>query len=155
MVPDAWRVGAGVVAVMTLVVVLRAETMADAVLAVVVSGLLIVQIPLDVRIHHLSRRATMIAAALVSTVIVIDVIANGGGVRSAVLAFGVAAVVIAVYGLLHRHSPRSLGWGGCVVGGSTHTGGGLCRSRARVVVATYGFHNWCGACGMGSCSKRW
>ena len=88
----------------------RAETIAGAALAVVVAGLLIVQTPLDARTRHLSRRATVIAVVLVSAVIAIDVV-GGAGVRSAVVAVGVAAVVVAVYALLHRLSPRSLGWG--------------------------------------------
>jgi leader peptidase (prepilin peptidase) / N-methyltransferase len=89
---------------------LRAETVAGAALAMVVVGLLLVQTPLDVRTRHLSRRATVIAIALVSVVIAVDVV-GGVGVRSAVVAVGVAAVVMAVYALLHRLSPRSLGWG--------------------------------------------
>jgi leader peptidase (prepilin peptidase) / N-methyltransferase len=70
-----------------------------------------VQTPLDVRTHHMSRRATVIAVALVSAVIAIDVVGGDVGARSAGVAFGVAAVVVAVYALLHRLSPRSLGWG--------------------------------------------
>ena len=95
---------------MTLAVVLRAETIAGAVLAVVVAGLLLVQAPMDVRTRHVSRRATVITVALVSAVIVVDVV-GGVGLRSLGVAFGVAAVVVAVYALLHRLSPRSLGWG--------------------------------------------
>ena len=89
----------------------RAESMSGAVLAAVVAGLLVVQTPLDVRIRHLSRRATVIAVALVSAVIAMDVVGDGVGVRSAVVAVGTAAVVVATYALLHRLSPRSLGWG--------------------------------------------
>ena len=110
-VQNAWRVGAGVVVAVTLAVVLRAETIAGAVLAVVVAGLLMVQTPLDVRTRHLSRRATVIAVALVSAVIAIDVVGGDVGARSAVVAVGVAAVVVAVYALLHRLSPKSLGLG--------------------------------------------
>lgn len=89
---------------------LRAETIAGAALTVVVAGLLIVQTPMDVRTRHLSRRATMVAVALVSLVIAVDVIGDGA-VQSGGVAFGIAAVVVAVYALLHRLSPRSLGWG--------------------------------------------
>ena len=110
-VQNGWRVGAGVVVAVTLAVVLRAETIAGAVLAVVVAGLLMVQTPLDVRTRHVSRRATVLAIALVSVVITVDVVGGGTGVRSLVVAVGVAAVVVAVYALLHRLSPRSLGWG--------------------------------------------
>jgi leader peptidase (prepilin peptidase) / N-methyltransferase len=90
---------------------LRAETVAGAALTVVVAGLLTVQTPLDVRTRHVSRRATATAVALVSAVIAMAVVGDGVGVRSAVVAVGVAAVVFAVYALLHRLSPRSLGWG--------------------------------------------
>ena len=89
---------------------LRAETIAGAALTVVVAGLLIVQTPMDVRTRHLSRRATMVAVALVSLVIAVDVIGDGA-VQSGGVAFGIAAVVVAAYALLHRLSPRSLGWG--------------------------------------------
>ena len=102
---------AAVVGSLTALVGLRAETCAGAALAVVVAGLLIVQTPLDLRTRHLSRRATVIAAALVSVVIAIDVLGDDVGARSAVVAVGTAAVVVAVYALLHRLSPRSLGWG--------------------------------------------
>ena len=88
-----------------------AETMAGAVLSAVVAGLLMVQTPMDVRTRHLSRRATVIAVALVSAVIVVDLVGGRVGLRSAVVAVGLAAVVVAAYALLHRLSPRSLGWG--------------------------------------------
>lgn len=110
-VQNAWRVGAGVVVAVTLAVVSRAETMSDAALALVVAGLLMVQTPMDVRTRHVSRRATVTAVALVSVVITVDVVGGDVGVRSIVVAVGVAAMVIAVYALLHRLSPRSLGWG--------------------------------------------
>jgi leader peptidase (prepilin peptidase)/N-methyltransferase len=48
---------------------------------------------------------------LINVVIAVDVVSGDVGVRSAVVAVGIAALVVAVYGLLHRLSPRSLGWG--------------------------------------------
>ena len=99
-----------VVGSVTAFVGLRAETIAGAALTAVVAGLLIVQAPMDVCTRHLSRRATMVAVALVGVVIAVDVIGDGVG-QSAVVAVSVAAVVVAVYALLHRLSPRSLGWG--------------------------------------------
>ena len=99
-----------VVGSVTAFVGLRAETIAGAALTAVVAGLLIVQTPMDVRTRHLSRRATMVAVALVGVVIAVDVIGDGA-VQSGGVAFGIAAVVVAVYALLHRLSPRSLGWG--------------------------------------------
>ena len=101
---------AAVVGSVTALVGLRAETFAGAALTVVVAGLLIVQTPMDLRTRHLSRWATVIAVALVGAMIAVDVIGDGV-VRSGVVAFGVAGVVVAVYALLHRLSPRSLGWG--------------------------------------------
>ena len=89
----------------------RAEVGAGAALVIVVAGLLVVQTPMDLRSRYLSRWATVIAVALVSVVIAIDVVGGDVGVRSGVVAFGVAAMVVAVYALLHRLSPRSLGWG--------------------------------------------
>ena len=106
-----WWWLAAVVGSLTTFSSLRAETVAGAALAVVVAGLLIVQTPMDVRTRHLSRRATVIAISSVSAVIAMDVIGDGVGVRSAVVAVGTAAVVVATYALLHRLSPRSLGWG--------------------------------------------
>ena len=89
----------------------RAEVGAGAALVIVVAGLLVVQTPMDLRSRYLSRWATVIAVALVSVVIAIDVVGGDVGVRSAGVAVSVAAVVVAVYALLHRLSPRSLGWG--------------------------------------------
>ena len=89
-VQNAWRVGAGVVVAVTLAVVLHAETIAGAVLAVV-AGLLIVQTPLDLRTRHLSRRATVTAVALVGVVIAIDVVSGDVGLRAAVVAVSIAA----------------------------------------------------------------
>ncbi len=106
-----WWWLAAVVGSLTALSGSRAETMAGAVLAVVVAGLLIAQTPLDVRTRHLSRRATVIAVAVVSVVIVVDVVGGDVGLRAAGVAVGVAAMVVAVYALLHRLSPRSLGWG--------------------------------------------
>ena len=106
-----WWWLAAVVGSLTTFSSLRAETVAGAALAVVVAGLLSVQTPMDVRTRHLSRRATVIAISSVSAVIAMDVIGDGVGVRSAVVAVGTAAVVVAAYALLHRLSPRSLGWG--------------------------------------------
>jgi leader peptidase (prepilin peptidase) / N-methyltransferase len=106
-----WWWLAAVVGSLTALSGSRAETIAGAALAVVVAGLLIVQTPMDLRTRHLSRRATVIAVALVSAVIAMDIVGDGVGVRSAVVAVGTAAVVVATYALLHRLSPRSLGWG--------------------------------------------
>ena len=106
-----WWWLAAVVGSVTALVGLRAETFAGAALTVVVAGLLIAQTPMDLRTRHLSRWATVIAVALVGAVIVVDVVGGRVGLRSLVVAVGVAAVVVATYALLHRLSPRSLGWG--------------------------------------------
>ena len=106
-----WWWLAAVVGSVTALVGLRAETFAGAALTVVVAGLLIVQTPMDLRTRHLSRWATVIAVALVGAVIVVDVVGGRVGLRSLVVAFGITAMVVAVYALLHRLSPRSLGWG--------------------------------------------
>ena len=106
-----WWWLAAVVGSVTAFVGARAEAGAGAALVFVVAGLLMVQTPLDVRTRYLSRRATVIAVALVSVVIAIDVVGGDVGVHAAGAAVSIAAVVVAVYALLHRLSPRSLGWG--------------------------------------------
>ncbi len=113
-----WWWLAAVVGSVTAFAGARAEAGAGTALVIVVAGLLMVQTPMDLRTRQLSRWATVIAVALVSAVIavdaVVDVVGDGAGhsvVRTGVVAVGVAAVVVAVYALLHRLSPRSLGWG--------------------------------------------
>jgi len=79
-------------------------------LLIVVTALMIVQVPLDLRTHRLSRRATTWATVAVAIVVAGDAWAS---VAFAPAATGVmaAGAVVGVYGLLHRVSLRSLGWG--------------------------------------------
>jgi leader peptidase (prepilin peptidase) / N-methyltransferase len=65
-------------------------------LIVVVTALMMVQVPLDVRTHRLSRRATT-GAMIAVTLIVVSI--------------AVVLAMVGVYALTHRVSPRSLGWG--------------------------------------------
>ena len=79
-------------------------------LVAVVTVLMIVQVPLDLRTHRLSRGATTWAVVAVAIVVAVDAWAS---VAFAPAATGVmvAGAVVGVYWLLHRVSPRSLGWG--------------------------------------------
>jgi len=79
-------------------------------LIAVVTVLMMVQVPLDLRAHRLSRRATTWAAVAVVIVMAVDVWASGPHVP-AVASVMSAVVVVVLYWLLHRVSPQSLGWG--------------------------------------------
>ena len=79
-------------------------------LVAVVTVLMMVQVPLDLRTHRLSRLATTWAAVAVAIVVAVDASASGVFAPAAVSVMA-AGVVVGVYGLLHRVSPRSLGWG--------------------------------------------
>jgi len=79
-------------------------------LIAVITALMMVQVPLDLRTHRLSRRATTWAALAVSIVVASDVWI-GGALAHAAVGVMSAVVVMGVYVLLHRVSPRSLGWG--------------------------------------------
>ena len=82
----------------------------QAVLLAVVSVLACIQIPMDSRQKLLSRRATFLATVAIAVVICAATIMNRELTRAA-LCVVVTALVISMYGLLHRLSPRSLGWG--------------------------------------------
>lgn len=79
-------------------------------LLVVLTVLMMVQVPLDLRKHRLSRRATTWAAAAIAVVVVADAWVSGVFAPAAVSAAS-AVVVMGVYWVLHRVSPQSLGWG--------------------------------------------
>ena len=81
-----------------------------AVLLAVVSVLACVQIPMDVRRRLLSRKATLLATAAIAVVICAATVTSRDLTRAA-LCVGATALVAGAYGLLHRVSPRSLGWG--------------------------------------------
>lgn len=79
-------------------------------LLVVVTVLMMVQVPLDLRTHRLSRRATTWAAAAVAIVVVADACVSGAFAPAAVSVMS-AVVVVGAYWVVHRVSPQSLGWG--------------------------------------------
>jgi len=79
-------------------------------LVAVVTVLMMVQVPLDLHKHRLSRRATTWTAVAVAIVVAVDAWASGALAPAAVGVMS-AVVVVGVYWLLHRVSPRSLGWG--------------------------------------------
>jgi len=79
-------------------------------LVVVVTVLMMVQVPLDLRTHRLSRGATTWAVVAVAVVVAVDA-RVGGAFAPAATGAMTAVAVVGVYWLLHRVSPRSLGWG--------------------------------------------
>ena len=79
-------------------------------LVAVVTVLMMVQVPLDLRTRRLSRRATTWAAVAVAIVVAVDAWASGAFAPAAIGAM-MAVAVVGVYWLLHLVSPRSLGWG--------------------------------------------
>jgi len=79
-------------------------------LAAVVTVLMMVQVPLDLRTHRLSRGATTWAAVAVAIVVAVDAWASGAFAPAAIGAM-TAVAVVGVYWLMHRVSPQSLGWG--------------------------------------------
>jgi prepilin signal peptidase PulO-like enzyme (type II secretory pathway) len=76
----------------------------------VVSGLCLVQIPLDIRKRLLLRSATLSALCIIAAVIVVDSLGRRS-VEKAVTSLLVAFGVVSVYAALHKVSPRSLGFG--------------------------------------------
>ena len=84
------------------------ETASSTALIAIVTALMLVQAPLDLATRRLYRSVTLVASA--ATVLVVVVAANDD-VSSGFAAFGAAVAVTAVYALLHRWSPSSLGWG--------------------------------------------
>lgn len=79
-------------------------------LVAVVTVLMMVQVPLDLRTHRLSRTATTFAGFAVGGIIAIDAVVTGA-ISSVGMALLVTIAVTGVYGTSHRMSPRSLGWG--------------------------------------------
>ena len=82
----------------------------QAAILAVIGVLACIQIPMDVRRRLLSRRATLLATVAMVVVISAAAIMNRE-LTWAALCVVVTAFVSSVYGLLHRLSPRSLGWG--------------------------------------------
>jgi len=80
------------------------------VLLTIVMVLMMVQIPLDFRTHHLSRSATIGAALVISMSVVIDAWVSRSLATAGVSVLATIAVM-GVYGIVHRVSPHSLGWG--------------------------------------------
>lgn len=76
----------------------------------VVTVLMIVQAPLDLRTHRMSRRATTRAAIAVAIIVLVDAWASET-LASAAVGVVTEVVVVGLYALLHRVSPQSLGWG--------------------------------------------
>lgn len=71
---------------------------------------MIIQIPLDIRTHRLSRRATNRTALVIGLIIAIDSQVSRTTV-SAGASLVATGLIVGVYGVLHRVSPRLLGLG--------------------------------------------
>jgi prepilin signal peptidase PulO-like enzyme (type II secretory pathway) len=81
-----------------------------AALLCVITILSVIQIPLDVRFHELSRRATLLATLAVVAIGGIDAL-QGESWSSFVAATYLSLLLLCCYGLLHWLSPKSLGFG--------------------------------------------
>ena len=79
-------------------------------LIVVVTVLMVVQVPLDLRTHRLSRTATTRATTAVALIVSVDAWIAEAFVTAA-LSMTVVLAMVGVYATTHRVSSRSLGWG--------------------------------------------
>jgi len=84
------------------------ETASSTAFIAIVTALMLVQAPLDLATRRLYRSVTLIASA--ATLLVV-VVAARVDISSALVALGAAVAVAAVYVVLHKVSPSSLGWG--------------------------------------------
>ncbi|MFM8264919.1 MAG: prepilin peptidase, partial [Acidimicrobiia bacterium] len=84
------------------------ETASSTALIAIVTALMLVQAPLDLATRRLYRSVTLVASA--ATLLVV-VVAGRDDISSALVALGAAVAVAAVYVVLHKVSPSSLGWG--------------------------------------------
>jgi len=84
------------------------ETASSTVLIAIVTALMLVQAPLDLVTRRLYRSVTLVASA--ATLLWVGVAAKDE-ISSALVALGAAVAVAAVYVVLHKVSPSSLGWG--------------------------------------------
>lgn len=76
----------------------------------VVACLSVIQIPLDLRRHLLSRRSSQVATIAVSVIIASDSIVRRS-VTALILSLILTTAVTALYALVHRRFPKSLGFG--------------------------------------------
>jgi len=78
-------------------------------LMLLIAALTVIQAPLDFVTHRLSRYATLMSLGVVFIVWVIEVVKSSRS--SALTALVTTTVVVTMFAVLHRFSPRSLGWG--------------------------------------------
>jgi prepilin signal peptidase PulO-like enzyme (type II secretory pathway) len=86
------------------------ETASSTALIAIVTALMLVQAPLDLATRRLSRSVTLCAVAGTAVVLALTAVTDDD-LAGAAVAAAVAIAVVAVYALLHRWSPSSLGWG--------------------------------------------
>ena len=84
------------------------ETASSTTLITIVTALMLVQAPLDLTTRRLYRSVTLVASA--ATLLVVGFAAKDD-ISSALVALGATVAVAAVYMVLHKVSPSSLGWG--------------------------------------------
>ncbi len=76
----------------------------------IISALVVVQVPFDIRYRRLSRRATLLALIGAGVVVILESSYNQT-FSSLILACVVTLLVASVYGLLHIVSAQALGFG--------------------------------------------
>jgi leader peptidase (prepilin peptidase)/N-methyltransferase len=96
-VVTGWRAGSG-------------EAGRDIVSLFAAASLLVIQAPLDASTHRLSRPVTMVSLACVLVSGVVDGLLNQR-INGALLGIAMASGAYVIYALIHRISPRSVGWG--------------------------------------------
>ena len=93
----------------------RSSQEAASALQVIVMLLFLVQAPIDLMTHRLIRPLTYLCIAITMSVEVVDVLVAdspwGEALRDVASAVVVTLIVVGAYTVLHRLSPRSLGWG--------------------------------------------
>lgn len=93
----------------------RSSQEVDSALLVIVTLLFLVQAPIDLMTHRLIRPLTYLCIAITMSVVVVDVLVAGSpwgeALRDVASAVVVTLIVVGAYTVLHRLSPRSLGWG--------------------------------------------
>ena len=104
-----WCMASAVLGGVTGWVAMSGASPRDTVLTVLIAALTMIQAPLDFVTRRLSRYATLISFGGVLIIWVIEVV--GSSRSSALRALVIALVVVTMFAVLHRLSPRSLGWG--------------------------------------------
>lgn len=87
-----------------------ANRVSSPVALVVVTCLLVVQVPIDVLDQRLARTPTLLALLALLVSRLIEVVTSHG-LRDLAAQLAMMSLIIMVFGMMHWLSPRSLGWG--------------------------------------------